>query len=120
MSPTAPVSVDVAHRDEPPLTVVRVAGELDFVTTPGLSAAVAGEPRPGSSIVVDIAAVPFCDSSGLGAMIAMHRAARRHGGRLYVTGARPQVLAAIRVTSLDRLFEVRSDVAAVCAELLRG
>ncbi len=120
MSPTAPVSVDVDHHDEPPLTVVRVAGELDFVTTPRLSAAVAGEPRPGADIVLDIADVPFCDSSGLGAMITMHRAAQRHGGRLYVTGARPQVLAAIRVTSLDRLFEVRPDVAAVFAELRAG
>jgi anti-sigma B factor antagonist len=64
--------------------------------------------------------VEFCDSSALGAMIAMHKAAQESGGRLYVAGAHPQVLAAIRVTSLDRLFQIRDDVAVVCAELTRS
>jgi anti-sigma B factor antagonist len=117
MSKAAPVSVEVERRTRPPLVLVRISGELDFGTTPRLLAAVGGEPPPGASMVLDLSRVDFCDSSALGAMIALHKAARDGGGRLYLTGAHPQVLAAIRVTSLDRLFHIRTDVDAVCAEI---
>ncbi|GAA0810401.1 STAS domain-containing protein [Spirilliplanes yamanashiensis] len=114
---SAPVTIDVEHRTGPALTVVRVAGELDFGSTPRLTAALAGEPRDGGALVLDLTAVGFCDSSALGAMISLHKAAAERGGRFYVTGANPQVLSAIRVTSLDRLFLIRPDVGTVLAEV---
>jgi anti-sigma B factor antagonist len=118
MSSSPAVAVEVEHGDR--LVLVRVRGELDFGTTPQLLAALGGQPPDGASLVLDLSDVEFCDSSALGAMIAMHKAAQARGGRFYLTGAHPQVRAAIAVTSLDRVLRLRPDLPAVRAELATG
>jgi hypothetical protein len=50
-------------------------------------------------------------------MIELRAAATGGGGRLYVTGVQPQVLSAIRITSLDELLMIRADVQAALDEL---
>jgi anti-sigma B factor antagonist len=111
------VSIETERSVAPPAVVVRVAGELDFGTTPQLVSAVDGEPAAGTDMILDLTGVEFCDSSALGAMIAMHKAALAAGARLYLTGVPAQVLAAITVTSLDQLFDIRDDVEAAYAEI---
>src|SRR5262249_28524820 len=105
------VAVEVEHRDTPPVVLVRVSGELDFGTTPRLVEALAGLPRPGEHLVFDLTGLQFCDSSGLGALIAAHKLTEANGTALYLAGLAPTVLTAITITSLDQLFKIRPDVA---------
>ncbi|XRQ08849.1 STAS domain-containing protein [Actinomadura welshii] len=68
--------------------VVHVEGEIDRFTADApreqvISAAAAGPPR----IVVDLDQVSFCDTAGLGALVAICKAARTCHGDLIV--ARP-------------------------------
>jgi anti-sigma B factor antagonist len=67
--------------------------------------------------VLDLSRLEFCDSSGLGELIAAHKRATTTGRGLYLADVGPAVRAAITATSLDQLFVIRSDVAAVLAEL---
>jgi anti-sigma B factor antagonist len=117
MDRAVPVQVDVDRAHLPSALVAVVTGELDFGTTPGLVDALRDQPPSGASLVLDLAGVAFCDSSGLGAMISLYKAAARTGGRLYLTGVGPQVASAIAVTSLDQLFLVRPDVTGALAEI---
>src|SRR6478672_5377018 len=51
-------------------TVVRVAGELDIYTAPGLGEAVSGLIREGTyDLVIDLTRVEFLDSTGLGVLV---------------------------------------------------
>lgn len=111
------VAVEVEQVDSPPVALVRVRGELDFGTTPQLVAAMAGLPAPGQHLVLDLSGLTFCDSSGLGALIAAHKATLARGGKLYLAAVAPNVMTAITVTSLDELFLIREDVASVYAEI---
>ena len=72
-----------------PAVVVHVEGEIDFTTTDVLREAVraAAEPVRPPRVVLDFEKVTFCDSSGLGALVAVWKAARAAGGDLVV--ARP-------------------------------
>ena len=108
------VSVEVDRDRLPHAVIVRVRGELDYGTTPRLVEAVGAEPPPGAAMILVLDELEFCDSSALGAMIALHKAA---GGRLYLTGVQPQVRSAITVTSLDQLFLMRDDLAAALADV---
>ncbi|WP_254878567.1 STAS domain-containing protein [Streptomyces sp. NA04227] len=103
--------------------VLHVSGEMDLVTSPvlrqGVHEAVAEGRR---SIVVDLSDVMFCDSSGVGVLIATRRLIRSCRGRLRVIlparGAVDgshvnRVLAALGVR---RLFDVYPDVAAAVDE----
>ena len=111
------MTIEVEHLDQPPVALVRVRGELDFGTTPQLVEALDGVPRPGESVLFELSGLSFCDSSGLGAFIATHKAAAAGGGRTYVAGATSTVLTAMRVTTLDRLFNLRDTVDEALAEL---
>jgi anti-anti-sigma factor len=111
------VSVEVERLDTPPVAVIRVRGELDFGTTPRLVEEMAGLPEPGQSLIFDLSELRFCDSSGLGALIAAHKATRVAGGRVHLAGVTPIVLTAIHVTSLDRLFPLHDTLDSALAEV---
>ena len=114
------VSVDVERLDNPSVAVIRVRGELDFGTTPRLIEALTGLPEPGQSMIFELSGLDFCDSSGLGALIGVHKAARAVGGRVHLAAVTPIVLTAIHVTALDQLFPLHPDLDAALAEVRRA
>ncbi|UOX89220.1 STAS domain-containing protein [Amycolatopsis sp. FBCC-B4732] len=60
--------------------VVTVEGELDVATAPRLRAAIASAPLDrGQLLVIDLAGVTFCDSSGISALIAARNVAETAG-----------------------------------------
>ncbi|MFD9241038.1 STAS domain-containing protein [Streptomyces sp. NPDC059556] len=64
-------------------TVLRVRGEMDLVTSPRIRRRVHDAVAGGRhDLVVDLSAVRFCDSSGVGVLIASRRLLRSCGGRL--------------------------------------
>ncbi|PWI45914.1 STAS domain-containing protein [Streptomyces sp. ICBB 8177] len=98
-------------------TVLLVTGELDLVTSPGVRQQVHEAVAAGRrDLVLDLSGVRFCDSSGVGVLIAARRLMRSCAGRLRIVlpaqGAADgshvnRVLAALGVR---RLFEVFADV----------
>lgn len=79
-----------------------------------LDAAIAGEfkdtVRPhvaarGPDLVLDLAAVEFLDSSGLGAVIAL-RKALPDGRRMVLRGLTPNVDRVFRLTRMDKVFDI--------------
>ncbi|MEU9700116.1 STAS domain-containing protein [Streptomyces sp. NPDC047981] len=101
-----------------PWTVLRIRGELDLLTSPlvrrRVHDAVAGGRH---DVVLDLSGVLFCDSSGVGVLIAARRLMRSCQGRLRVVlparGSEDashvnRVLAALGVR---RLFDVYGDAA---------
>jgi anti-anti-sigma factor len=79
--------------------VVALQGELDACTCRGLAERLAGP--PGSLVVVDLVAVTFLDSSGLGLIHAARRKAIDGGGNLVVCNPSPTVLRVMEITGLD-------------------
>jgi anti-sigma B factor antagonist len=65
-----------------------------------------GTPR----IVVDLSAVSFMDSSGLGALIAGLKATRQAGGDLRIAVVPEQVMTVLRLTNLDRVLPAHATV----------
>lgn len=93
--------------------VLSLDGRLNMVSAPQLKAAVtdtvaAGRPQ----VVVDLSAVTFMDSSGLGALIAGLKAARQASGDLRMTGANEQVRTVLKLTNLDRVLRPYDSVQA--------
>ncbi|MEW2284890.1 STAS domain-containing protein [Streptomyces sp. NPDC047841] len=97
--------------------VLRVSGELDLMTSPVLRQRVHDIVADGHhSLVVDLSDVFFCDSSGVGVLVAARRLIRSCQGRLRLIlpdrGAEDgshvnRVLGALGVR---RLFDVRADL----------
>jgi anti-sigma B factor antagonist len=98
--------------------VLRVSGELDLVTSPALRQRVHDAVAEGHrQLVVDLSEVFFCDSSGVGVLIATRRLIRSCRGRLrLILPARgaddgSHVNRVLGALGVRRLFDVHPDVA---------
>jgi anti-sigma B factor antagonist len=92
------------------VTVVVVNGDL--LGTKSLKAketllALIGEGA--RNIVVDLSAVVFVDSSGLGALVSALKTLRASGGDLRVCGAVAQVVTIFELTRLTKLIRIFPD-----------
>lgn len=67
------------------------------------------------TVVVDLEAVDFIDSSGLSALVAGFKSLTRGGGVLRLSRPRPQAQTALRLTQLDRVFAIFESVEAAFA-----
>ena len=61
-------------------------------------------------VVLDLAAVEFIDSSGLGALVSALKAARTGGGELRLAALRPNVRQLLEIMRLDRVFSLYGTV----------
>ncbi|MFI2203803.1 STAS domain-containing protein [Streptomyces sp. NPDC020192] len=117
------VTINVTGVEQGEWAVLRVSGELDLMTSPVLRQRVHDAVADGHhSLVVDLSEVFFCDSSGVGVLIAARRLIRSCQGRLRlilpdrgaVDGSHVnRVLGALGVR---RLFDVRPDLDAATAD----
>ena len=64
------------------------------------------ESRDVLDILLDIQAVPYVTSRGLGAIVSTYTVLSRRGGRLVVVCPNEDVLASFSVTKLDRILQI--------------
>jgi anti-anti-sigma factor len=98
--------------------VVALVGELDVTTVPDVHDVVrsAVEDNPGATVVVNLAAVTFLDSTCLNMFARVHQRAVEAGGRLRV--AQPTAFAR-RVLDATGLGELVIDPPLTPADLIR-
>ena len=91
--------------------VVSVHGEVDIATAPRLREVVIGLVTDGHLyIVVDLDAVDFLDSTGLGAIVGTLKRVRTHGGDLRLVCSNTRIRKVFEITGLDRVFVIADSI----------
>jgi anti-sigma B factor antagonist len=94
------------------LPTLEVTGELDLAVAPWLrdqlDALFVGG---GSSIVVDLSAATFLDSTALGVLVTALGRSRELGGQVHLVVQEPQILRVLTITGLDKEFSLHADAA---------
>lgn len=90
------------------LTVVRVVGEVDLAVVEDLRAAVRPCFSVSDAVEVNLSAVEFIDSSGLGALVQLMKEAERQDVSFTLTGVRPSTYRLFELTGLTSVFDIRS------------
>lgn len=108
--------LDIQVQPAEGFTICRPVGELDAFTVGQFRQAL-GDLASTPRLVIDLAAVPFVDSAGLGALIGGIRRARELGGDVAVACSRPTLVRLLRTTGFDRIVTVADTVDEAAAAL---
>ena len=92
-------------------TILSPQGEIDFATGPQLKDAINERLIAGEvNLVMDLEAVDFIESTGLGALIGGRRRAHALKGSLRLVCTEEQLLKIFRITGLDKVFAIYDSV----------
>lgn len=82
--------------------------KLDSSVSPELKAEflLLCKPKVTEKLIVDMAKVDSCDSSGLSALLIADRAMREHGGEVRLVHVHKKVMSILKITQLDRVFQI--------------
>ncbi len=107
--------LDVSERDG--WAVLVVGGEVDVATAPRLRERLIELVNGGRHrIVVDLGAVEFLDSTGLGVLVGALKRVRTHDGDLALVCTEARILKVFEITGLTKVFSIHESVdAAVSA-----
>ncbi|WP_051452227.1 STAS domain-containing protein [Actinospica robiniae] len=111
---TTPLVVDVAQHQRGP-TVITAAGELDLYSARRLETALIPAVEHGI-VVLDTAAVVFCDSTGLRALVKAQRAARAASSSLRLAATSEAVTRVLELSGALAYFDLFPDVDAATDE----
>jgi anti-sigma B factor antagonist len=100
------VSVELSTRAGDSQVVVVLRGELDVAEAASLAVVAAS----GRTVIVDLEALEFIDSSGLAALVHARQHARRAGCDLLLAAPQQQVLRMLAITRLIDVFAVHARV----------
>ncbi len=98
------------HREED-ILIITMVGEMDHHNLINVSSRI--DPLIKSEkppvVILDMSGVPFCDSSGIAAVLGRYKIVRSWGGRLLLHGITPQVR---KVLNLGGIFNLIKEVRA--------
>ncbi len=101
------MDLSLETRDVDGVTVVTVGGEIDVYTAPKLRDKIAELVAAGRyRLVIDMQAVEFLDSTGLGVLVGGLKRVRAHEGTLELVCHQDRLLKIFRITGLAKVFVI--------------
>ncbi|WP_077800841.1 STAS domain-containing protein [Streptomyces sp. JHA26] len=97
--------LNITREDTATGPVVHVAGDLDYAHATALRQQIdALDLAPGQRLVVDLADMDFCDSSGITALLAARQRALSAGADIALAAVPENTLRILAIVGLDQVF----------------
>ena len=110
------MDLSLETRDVDGRTVVVVGGEIDVYTAPKLRDKITELVTAGHhTLLVDLEAVEFLDSTGLGVLVGGLKKVRAHDGSLDLVCTQERLLKIFRITGLAKVFVIHETAEAALA-----
>lgn len=92
--------------------VLTLQGEVDIYTAPKLKGAVVQSLEAGRNhLIIDLRAVDFIDSTGLGVLIGGVKRIKEGRGEMALVCSKGSILRLLGITGLDKVFPIYGDIA---------
>jgi anti-sigma B factor antagonist len=105
------MELDIQKSTTGALCELTLTGEIDVYTAPNLKQELVALIESGCvNVIVDLEGVAFIDSSGLGVLVSALRRARERDGSVRIVCSRDSVLKIFRITGLDKVFPIFSEI----------
>ncbi|KOU23367.1 anti-anti-sigma factor [Streptomyces sp. WM6372] len=106
----------ITARDATTGPVLEVIGDLDYASAPELRDLLTTLTlRPGQRLILDLAGMTFCDSSGITALISAHNHTHAADAELALAAVPAHTQRILRIVGLDQIIPLYTDVDAAGA-----
>ncbi|MEU6852366.1 STAS domain-containing protein [Actinacidiphila alni] len=95
--------------------VITVAGDLDLGTAPDFYQRTTAALERHPVLVLDLARLTFCDSSGFNALLRLRRRTQEAGGEVVLAAPPDHLLRLLTLTGAEAVFPVHGSLAAALA-----
>lgn len=98
-------------------TIVIPSGDIDLTASPTLRATLkqVSTKRP-ARLVIDLAAVPYMDSSGVATLVEAMQITREHGTRMVLCSLQDRVRSIFEIARLDTVFKIAPNAEAALTD----
>ncbi|SFS89573.1 STAS domain-containing protein [Marininema halotolerans] len=94
------------HTQSDSATTLVVSGEVDAYTAPQLREKLMPLTKQKQEIFLDLTAVEYMDSTGLGVLIGAYKSLRAQGGRLVLVGMSARLSRLLKITGLTEIIDI--------------
>ncbi|QIJ65215.1 STAS domain-containing protein [Streptomyces sp. JB150] len=103
-------TLKITTRDTRTGPVLEIIGDLDYSNAPELRARLTTlDLQPGQRLVLDLAGLEFCDSSGITALIAARNHADAAQADIALAAVPHHTLRVLHIVGLDQIFRLYPD-----------
>ncbi len=96
--------------DRGSVLVISFSGDIDLQTSPGARKALLGCVGKGKSVLVDLAAVGYIDSSGVASLVECLQTVRKSGQKMALVSVSEGAQRVLQLARLDRVFTICATV----------
>lgn len=106
-------ALTITTRDTDTGPVLEITGDLDYMTAPDMRRALDSlSLTAGQLLVLDLAGLGFCDSSGITALLVARNLAIEHSVGLALAAVPANTARILGIVGLDQVFTIHTDVTA--------
>ncbi|MFD5888723.1 STAS domain-containing protein [Streptomyces sp. NPDC060334] len=108
----------IASRDAATGPVLKITGDLDYATAPELRTALDGLTlTAGQLLVLELAGLDYCDSSGISTLLAARNLAIQQNAHLALTAVPDHTARILHIVGLDHVFTIHPDTRAATSPI---
>ncbi|MCD6218034.1 STAS domain-containing protein [bacterium] len=102
--------MDISTREKGKVLIFDVQGDLDAKSASILKEKINEKITDGKSLIlINLSAVPYMDSAGLGVLVSGLKNANRLSGDLRIWGLQDEVKSIFELTRLNKVFQIFED-----------
>ncbi len=88
------------------IVIIHVKGEVDLCTSPELRALILQYLKKSKSVLVELSAVAYIDSSGIASLVEGYQLSRQHQLTFALISVNKTVASVLKLAKLDKVFQI--------------
>ena len=102
--------MNIKIESHPPFSVVFLSGDVDLHSSPQAREAILGCLKQKNSLLVELSAVSYMDSSGVATLVEGYQTARKQSLEFGLVAVSPPAMNVLKLARLDKVFPIHASL----------
>lgn len=103
--------MEIEIREQDGIKVVHLSGDVDMHSSPRVRQGILDCLKEKGSVLVELSAVTYMDSSGVASLVEGFQVAKKQGSRFGLVAVAQPVMSVLKLARLDRVFPIHASFA---------